>query len=177
MPREGDITSYGVEAPIITFGNGSTAILRGWRRWGKNDEGEPLVRIRFDPFPNFIYKSQVHQDEYKTGGVLEMIIPHKYFIPLDEDPSDPRWLILVDYRTGEPKLVNDELVKKDIALSTSEAMANALQMENSKLKQENNRLVQEGVDWDKFAEMVAEKVSQLQIQNMMRNLPGPPPQY
>lgn len=172
MPREGDITSYGVEAPIITFGNGSTAVLRGWRRWGINDEGEPLVRVRFDPFPNFLIKSQIHPDEYKLGGLLEMIIPHKYFVPLDEDPADPRWMILVDFRTGEHKIINDELEKKDIALATAEARAHTNQQENSKLKQENIRLVQEGVDWDKFAEMVAQKIYELQVQNMMRSM-GP----
>ena len=172
MPREGDITSYGVEAPIITFGNGSVAILRGWRSWFPNEEGEPMVRVRFDPFPSFQVKSQIHPDEYKPGGVLEMIIPRKYFINLDEDPADPRWLVLTEYRTGVPKIVNDELEKKNIELATAEARAHTLQVENSKLKQENIRLVEEGIDWEKFAEMVAEKVSDIQIQNMMRNL-GP----
>ncbi len=160
MPKEGtaeptlDIPIY----PVYTFPNGATALLRNRYPWGKNDKGEPQTRLILYPYKDFKHMYGIRDQELKYGTYIEFILPTKHIIPLNEDPTNARYLVTYDYRTKEEKTINAELRASQIRLETAETIIHEQNIELTKIKQEYAEVVEEGKDWEPVADMVAEKV-------------------
>ena len=160
MPREGtgEPTLFYPNWGIATMPNGATAEIIGRQPWTPNEKGEPQERLTLRPQVDFNHMYRVTEKEKVYGGFINMIIPVKYIMPLSEDPSNPRYLILCDYRSGEVKTIDRELRKLQIRLETSETLIQSQRIENSKKSQIINKLINEGVDWEELGDIVADKV-------------------